>query len=46
MHKKFYSNNWFLKKDRIFSIFPIEKKAANYAEISRVSKLGADFPFV
>ena len=43
MHKKFYSNHWFLKKNRIFSLFPIVKMNANYAEICRIGNLEADF---
>ena len=43
MHKKFYSSHWFLKI-QIFSIFPIVKMNANYAEeICRVDNLEADF---
>ena len=42
MHKKFYSNHWFLK-NQIFSLFPIVKMNANYAGICRVGKLEADF---
>ena len=42
MHKKFYPSQWFLK-NQIFSLFPIVKMNANYAEICRVGNLGADF---
>ena len=43
MHKKFFfSSHWFLK-NQIFSLFPIVKLNANYAEIGRVGNLGADF---
>ena len=42
MHKKFYPSQWFLK-NQIFSLFPIVKMKANYAEICRVGNLGADF---
>ena len=42
MHKNFYSSHWILKH-QIFSLFPIVKLNANYAEIYRVSNLVADF---
>ena len=42
MHKKFYSNRWFSKK-QIFRLFPIVKMNANYVEICRVWNLEADF---
>ena len=42
MHKKFYSSHWFIKI-QIFSLFPIVKMNANYAEICRVGYLEADF---
>ena len=42
MHKKFYSSHWFLKY-QVFSLFPIVKMNANYAEICRVGNLEADF---
>ena len=42
MHKKFYSIQWFLK-NQIFSLFPIVKMNANYAEICNEGKLEADF---
>ena len=42
MHKKFYSSDWFLK-NQIFSLSPIVKMNANYAEICRVGNLEADF---
>ena len=42
MHKKFYSSHWFLK-NQVFSLFPIVKMNANYAEICRVGNLEADF---
>ena len=42
MLKKFYSSHWFLK-NQIFSLFPIVKMNARYAEICRVGNLGADF---
>ena len=48
MHKKFYSIHWILK-NQIFSLFPIIKMNANFAEICRVGNLEADFqqvPFV
>ena len=41
MHKKF-SSHWFLK-NQVFSLFPIVKMSANYAEICRVGNLEADF---
>ena len=42
MHEKFYSRRWFLK-NQIFSLFPIVKMTANYAEINRVGNFEADF---
>ena len=42
MQKQFYSSQWFLK-NQIFSLFPIVKMNANYAEICRVGNLEADF---
>ena len=42
MHKKFYSSNWFLK-NQIFSLFPIVKMDANYAEICKVGYLELAF---
>ena len=42
MHKKFYSSHWFLK-NQVFSLFPMVKMNANYAEICRVGNLEADF---
>ena len=42
MHKKFYSSQWFLK-NQIFSLFPIVKMNANYAETCRVGNLEVDF---
>ena len=42
MHKKLYSIHWILK-NRIFSLFPIVKMNANFAEICRVDNLEADF---
>ena len=42
MHKKFYSSHWFLN-NQIFSLFPIVKTNANYAEICRVGNLEAEF---
>ena len=42
MHKKFYSSHCFLK-NQVFSLFPIVKMNANYAEICRVGNLEADF---
>ena len=42
MYKKFYSNHLF-SKNRIFSLFPIVKMNANYAVISRIGILEADF---
>ena len=42
MHKKVYYSHWFLK-NQIFSLFPIVKMNANYAEICRVGNLKADF---
>ena len=43
MHKKFYSRHCFLKKNQLFSLFPIVKMNANYADICRVGKLETDF---
>ena len=42
MHKNFYSSHWFIK-NQIFSLFPIIKTNANYAEIYRVGNLETDF---
>ena len=44
MHKKkkVYSSHWVLK-NLIFSLFPIVKLNAIYAEIGRVDNLQADF---
>ena len=42
MYKKFYSSHWILK-NQIFSLFPIVKMNANFAEIYRVGKLEAEF---
>ena len=44
MHRKvyIYSSHCFLK-NQIFSLFPIVKMNANYAEICRVGNLEADF---
>ena len=42
MHKKFYSCHWFLK-NQIFSLFPIVKLNANYAEICRVGNVESDY---
>ena len=42
MHKQFYSSHWFLK-NQIFSLFPIVKMTANYAEIYRVGNFEEDF---
>ena len=42
MHKKFYSSPYFLK-NQIFSLFPIVKMNANYAEICRIGNLETDF---
>ena len=36
MHENIYSSQWFKKKNQIFSLFPIEKMNANYAEICKV----------
>ena len=43
MYKKFYSRHWFLKKNQIFSLFPIVKMKPNHAEICRVGNLEPDF---
>ena len=45
MQKQFYSGQWYLK-DQIFSLFPIVKMNANYAEICRVGNLEADFQHI
>ena len=42
MYKKFYSSHWVLK-NQIFSLFPIVKMNANYAEICRVGNLEPGF---
>ena len=42
MYKNFYSNQWFLR-NQIFSLFPIVKLNANYAEICSVGNLGHIF---
>ena len=42
MHKKFNNSHLFLK-NQIFSLFPIVKMNANYAEICRLGNLEADF---
>ena len=42
MYKKFYSSHCFFLKNQIFSLFPIVKMNANYAEICRVINLEAD----
>ena len=42
MHKKFYSIHWILK-NQIFSLFPIVKRNAKFAEICRAGNLEADF---
>ena len=42
MHKTFYSSHLILK-NQIFSLFPIVKMNANFAEIWRVGNLEADF---
>ena len=42
MRQEFYSSQWFLKNP-IFSLFPVVKLNANYAEICRVDNLEADF---
>ena len=42
MHEKFYSSQWFLE-NQTFSLFPIVKMNANYAEICRVGNLEANF---
>ena len=41
MHKNFYFSRFL--KNQIFSLFPIVKMNANYAEICRVGNLEADF---
>ena len=43
MHKNFYSGQCFFFKNQIFSLFPIVKMNANYAEICREGNLEADF---
>ena len=40
MQKKFYSSHWFLK-NQIFSLLPIVKMNANYAEICWVNNLNS-----
>ena len=42
MHKKFYSSHCFLE-NQIFSLFPIVKTNANFAEVYRMSNLEAEF---
>ena len=42
MHEKIYSSHWFIK-NQIFSLLPIVKMNANYAEICRIGNLEADF---
>ena len=42
MHKDFYSSQWFLK-NQIFSLFPIVKMNAYYAESCRTGNLETDF---
>ena len=42
MHEKIYCNYWVLK-NQIFSLFLIVKMNTNYAAISRVGNLEADF---
>ena len=45
MREKFYSSHLFLK-NQIFSLFPIVKIKANYAEICGVDNFEADFQCV
>ena len=42
MHERVYSSNYFLK-NQIFSLFPIVKTNANYAEICRIGNLESNF---
>ena len=45
MHKKFYPSHWFLKL-QIFSLFPIVKMNANFAEICGIGNVEADLTFI